>query len=339
MIRQFRKYAVWAAVLLLMLSFANTVGAKPPEPVKLKVLLLPLLVFGPFLIAEEEGYFEEQGIEAEFVKMDGSEKAIPALIRGDLDVIAGNAGVALLNAIARGGNIRIVANKGYISSEKCTAFGLLARKELFESGKPDNLSQLKGCRFAIESLSPDGYYVEKLLNREGLTLHHIEIRDIPPPVILKAMDTGAIDVAHVGEPWITRILNRGNAVLWMPAGDIIPEFPWTVITYGPNLLQNAQEIGKRFMVAYLKAVQRYNQGKTERNLDILSKHTGLDRKILQKTCWPAVRDDGRIHAESIIDFQNWGVKKGFLDKTLKEDQFWDGRFIEYAKKRLGNSSK
>jgi NitT/TauT family transport system substrate-binding protein len=92
------------------------------------------------------------------------------------------------------------------------------------------------------------------------------------------------------------------------------------------------------MVANLKAVRQYNQGKTKRNLDILAKHTGLDRELLEEVCWPAIRNNGQIHIESVMDYQAWAMKKGFLDKEVAPNQFWDPRFIDYANKVL-NSSK
>lgn len=93
------------------------------------------------------------------------------------------------------------------------------------------------------------------------------------------------------------------------------------------------------MVAYLKAVRQYNRGKIERNIEILAKHTGLDRELLKKCCWPAFHDKGQINIESIVDFQSWALKKGFLDKGVSPDQFWDPSFIEYANKVLDTAKK
>ena len=61
------------------------------------------------------------------------------------------------------------------------------------------------------------------------------------------------------------------------------------------------------MVAYLKAVRQYNEGKTGRSLDIVAKATGLERELLTEACWPRLRDDGRTNIESILDFQSWAV--------------------------------
>jgi len=93
------------------------------------------------------------------------------------------------------------------------------------------------------------------------------------------------------------------------------------------------------MVAFLKAVRQYNQGKTKRNLEIVGKYTGLDRRLLEEVCWPAMRNDGQIHIESVMDYQAWAMKKGFLDKEVLPHQFWDPSFIEYANKVLGKSNQ
>lgn len=93
------------------------------------------------------------------------------------------------------------------------------------------------------------------------------------------------------------------------------------------------------MVAYLKAVRQYNQGKTERNLEILAKHTELDRELLKRACWPSMHNDGRINVRGVLDFQAWAVGKGFLDSPVKEEQFWDPRFVKYANQVLKTGTR
>ena len=93
------------------------------------------------------------------------------------------------------------------------------------------------------------------------------------------------------------------------------------------------------MTAYLKAVRQYNQGKTKRNLEILVEHTGLDQTLLEEACWSLVRNDGTINVESVLEFQDWAVKAGFLENSISEEQFWDPSFIEYANGVLGVTSQ
>ncbi len=47
-------------------------------------------------------------------------------------------------------------------------------------------------------------------------------------------------------------------------------------------------------------------------------------------CWPSIRSDGTIHADSLMEFQEWLVKKGYLDNVVPVDVLWDAGFVEEA---------
>jgi NitT/TauT family transport system substrate-binding protein len=305
----------------------------------LKVLLLPFLSFAPLFIAEEEGYFGEQGLEVEFVRLEKGAHAIPALVRGDLDVAGGGVSISTLNAMAQGSDIKYVADKGHAATDECAFTALVARRELVEAGGLDTTDQLRGLRVAVDPVNFEGYYVEKLLNSNGLAFDDIEVVAMPESVLPDAFVEGTVDLATSGEPWVTRIVQAGNAVTWSSLREVEPEFQFAGILYGPNLLNKHVDVGRRFMVAYLKAVQRYNQGKTARNLDILTEYTGLDPELVEQACWPAFRDDGSINVPSILDFQAWAVEKGHLTSQVTEEQIWDSSFVEHANEVLGAPSQ
>jgi len=335
------KYTIFVLLvlgLLLQASASSRGEQHQPEPVTLKVLLLPYLMYAPFFIAEEEGYFAEQALQVEFVRMTKSEAAIPILVQGELDVLAAIPKVGLLNAMARGAKIKFVADMGYNPATGCTSNALVARRALVEAGELDSPAQLQGRRIAtISRASFANYRLEKVLNTAGLTLEDVEIVIVPIRARLDAFEKGTIDVSWLGEPWLTRILQAGHTVLWMPVQQVIPNLQLGVIVYGPSLLDENPEAGRRFMVAYLKAVRQYNQGKTDRNLEIIAKHTGLDQELLRQACWMPIREDGQLHLQSVLDFQAWALEKGYLDSTLTEDQLWDPSFAEYANQVLDTS--
>jgi NitT/TauT family transport system substrate-binding protein len=274
--------------------------------------------------------------------MANTATAIPSLAQGDLDVVGGNLRVSLLNAILRDGRIKFVADKGHLASAGCSYYQVIARRMPAKPGDPVTAAQLKGKRISIGAGLPTtaGYFAEKLANTAGLTLNDVEIVEhLPHPAELEALEKGAIDFIIDGEPKATRIIQGGQGVLWKSVQEFLPDFQHDIVSYGPTLLQKNPEAGKKFMVAYLKAVRQFNQGKTDRNLEILAKHTGLDRELIRKACWPQFRSDGKINVKSVLDFQSWAVKKGLLDKPTTEKQFWDPSFVEYANKVLGTLIK
>lgn len=331
-----RLTTVFLLVLILLITQPGygTLHAQL-KPVKLKVISLPFISYAPFYVAEDEGYFAEQGLQIEFVKMTDAVGALPALIKGDIDVWSDIIYPSCLNSMLRGAKIKIVADKGHLSTTGCNYAVFMARRVLIEEGKLGSLSHLKGVRVATTQGSAlMAYYLEKLLSRVGLTVADIQILFLLMPNRVEAFERGSIDIAVATEPWVTKILQTGHAVVWMPIQEVVPNFQHSILLYGPTLLEKNLDAGNRFMVAYLKGVRQFNQGKTDKNLKILSKYTGLDQELLKKTCWPSFRNDGHINIESIIDFQDWVLKKGLIDTVVSPNQFWDPTFIDYANRVL-----
>ncbi|UCE20071.1 MAG: ABC transporter substrate-binding protein [Gemmatimonadota bacterium] len=325
-------FSIFMLLLPVVLSYGGE--RQPSEPVPLKVVTMPYLGYAPFFIADAEGYFAEQGLDVQFIRMNRTATLIPALIQGDIDVLSGTIWPSHFNAIARGARIRFVANRSYVDTSGCIYSAVVARRDLIEHGDLQNPAQLRNLRISVPPSSHMGYFIEKLLSRANMTLHDVEIVDHLPAVELEAFRKNTIDLAFMTEPWLTRIVNTGHGVIWLPDRKVVPGFQWGFILYGPSLLDKNPDAGRRFLVAYFKAVRQYNRGKTERNVDILSQYTELDRDLLEKACWPSLREDGYINFEHLIDFQDWAVRKGLLDRKLAEDEFWDHAFVDYATKML-----
>jgi NitT/TauT family transport system substrate-binding protein len=326
-------------VLFVLAQACAPAPVETPEPMTLRVVLLPYLTFAPLFIAEEEGLFAEQGLQIEFVKLARSAQAVPALVQGELDVVGGTASLSLLNAIARGAEIRFVAGKAFVAPTGCAYNGLMARRTLIEGGALASPADLEGRRLAANPASSSGYFAERLLGTADLTLEDVQTVDLSSPVKLEAFREGTVDVAYASEPWVTRISEAGDAVLWMPGTQVVPGFQLGFILYGPALLEDNPDAGRRFMIAYLKALRQYNQGKTERNLAILAEYTELDVELLKRACWPSFRADGQIDVQSVLDFQAWAVEKGYVEKPLTEEEFWDSSYVDYANGVLDASSQ
>lgn len=342
MIKKKRKYPqIWRFTFFLFFIISPLIpqvhGGESPQSklINVKIAYAPYIAFAPLFIAEEEGFFTEQGVQVEFVKTTEAVEALPALIKGEIDVITDVLFPSYFNAIGRGAQIRMVADRGYLSPAGCTYTALMARKSLVEEGKLNHLSRLKGLRMGIsQTTTITGYFLDKALDQAGLTLTDIDTVLLQMPARVEAFSKGTIDISLATEPWITITSGLGHAVIWMPIQQIVPNHQFAFLMYGPTFLEKNRDTGNKFMVAYLKGVRQYNLGKTGRNMEIIAKHTGLDRELLKKCCWQSIRNSGQINIDSILDYQFWALKKGYLDKQVPPDQFWDPSFIEYANKIL-----
>ncbi len=316
--------------MLVTLSVSACAPATPAAPDAVKVVILPYTSYGPFFIAQEEGFFAEENLAVEFVRFDSGTAPMPLLIQGDIDVLGSGPNVSLFNAIAEGSTIKIVADKGYLASQGCTYMALLATPDWIESYDASPVDALTGSKVSIDPTNFEAFMFEKVLADSGLTLADTLPQDIAPPSLSDAVENDAVDVISVGDPWITRLLDTNLVSVWKPYQEIVPDMQFGVVLFGPSLLDERPEVGVRFMKAYLKGVSQYNEGKTERNLEIMAEYTSLDVELLQRACWPPMSEDGTIATGTVDEFQAWALTQGLINQVSPVEAYWDGSFVEQA---------
>jgi len=304
------------------------------QPIKLKVSIRQNTGYAPLYIAQEEGFFAEQGLDVEFVAPPRSAEAIAALLLGEIDVHAAALNIGMFNAMAQGEPVKMVANKGYFDPQGCSYFALVARQDLYDSGEVVSPADLVGRVMAVKTDNFQAYITDAAMKMHGFSLTDIQANDMPTSAILAALDEKSVDATFRGEPQLSQDKNLGLGEKIIGGEQVLPNFAFGFIMFGPSILEDDPEAGNRFMLAYLHGVRQYNEGKTERNLDILEKATELDRELLEQACWPPMTLDGVMDLESLHDFQMWAADKGLLDNIATEDQFWDSQFIDYANGRL-----
>jgi NitT/TauT family transport system substrate-binding protein len=309
-----------------------------PAPVQttVKVAYMPIISFGPLFIAQEEGYFAEQGINVEFEKYQATSTALPSLINGDIAVSGGQLFPGLMNSVSKGAHVRIVADKGMILPGSCNSSAFLVRRDLVESGAVKTVADLKGKKVA--SGSDQSYGMFRALASGNLTTDDVDMVEMPSAAITAAFENGAIDAGFLMEPYITLAVGQGKAVVFLSGDEFIPNYT-TPLYYGPAFTDTNPELGKRFMVAYLQGVRQYNRGKTDRNIGILLNYTKMDRDLLEQSCWVPVAENGEIPKQPVRDYMDWMYANNKITQIPGEDQVFDMSYVTYANGVLQNKTE
>lgn len=312
----------------------ETLPATSLEMQTVRVAYSPTTANGPLYIAKEEGYFADQGIHVELDKYQSPAAALPVLIHGDIAVSTGPLKIGLINALAKGEHVRIVADKGRIVYNHCDPYALMVRRDLYEQGIVTNVSDLKGRKV---SQRDSDYDLFNVLALGILSNEDVETMDMDWNMVVPAFKSGAIDAALLTDPYMTQAIDSGAAVVLVPGKDFLPDWPLPLY-YGPAILDKDPDLGRRFMVAYLKGVEQYNEGKTERNLAILHNYTQLDTDILNRSCWYAIAPDGYLPAKPIHDYMDWMYENKKITQKLNDDQIFDMSYVDYANGVLQNTT-
>ncbi len=292
--------------------------------------------YAPIYFAQSEGYFEEFGIELEILTFTKVTDAPPLLVSGDLDVYAGSISAGLLNIFRQEPNVKAVADRGKMIEGACTFQAIIVQKDLYESGEIRGAADLAGRKVAATASAMKGYELGVYLATAGLTFDDVELVDIPSSALVDALNNKAVDAIVTPESVLTRLMMTGNAVILSKGEDDVGPLQTSVLAFGSRLVKDDPDLGARFLAAYLKGVQKYNEGKTEENLQAIAGFTGESIDLLEQACWPPMREDGWIDFSYVEPFIRWNVEMGHLDATVTEEQFWDPSILEAALALLNN---
>ena len=155
---------VWSALVLALLALPAAAQTT------VRVGVLGAFRDAGFFIADKKGLFCRAGHRRRFRAVQGIDGNDRPLGGRQLDVGAGAPTAGFDNGLARGMDIRIVADKGSMPP----LYGyvpLIVRKDLIDSGRFIGLKDLKGLR--VGSLSPGGFAIatlERALAMSGRTI-------------------------------------------------------------------------------------------------------------------------------------------------------------------------
>ena len=230
----------------------------------LKVGSLLTIGLAPVLIAQQRGYFASERLNVDIVNYTNGAEIVPSLAAGQIDAglsIAPSAG--LLNALARGLEVKIVASNGTIKPHRNIG-NIIIRKDLAPvSGYLDLSSLTPPIRAAatVEGILPHAIVLLEA-EKAGFHLSDVNMSFLALPDMNAALQNRQIEIAASGEPLITIAEQQGIAVRWHEMADDFSDVPYSTMLYGPNLLNTDPSAGVRFMRAYLQATRDYEDAFT-----------------------------------------------------------------------------
>jgi NitT/TauT family transport system substrate-binding protein len=325
----------------LLLVVTASAGQAPVATLRLGVVAS--VSDAGFFIAAEQGYFAEQRLAIEFVPFRSAADMIAPLGVGQLEIGGGAVSAGLFNALARGVDLRIVADKGTIRAGQSYE-ALIIRRDLVESGRFKSLEDLRGLRIgqAALGISP---HIDLVLfaQKAHLKPTDLDIVIMAFPDMVPAMANKVLDGALLIEPFRTQALEQGIGVFIESADKIYPDHQVAVVLYAPSMRREKVELGRRFLVAYLQGVRDFNDAfakkvpqKRRDVIAALTKYTPVkDAGLYDKMVMPWLDPNGTVIRQSLRFDQEWYAQNGFVPTKVNLSLVVDDRFVLYALERLG----
>jgi len=272
--------------------------------------LLPALVW----IAENKGYFAENGVEVTIKEFDSGRAAFTAMLKdGGLDMVTVAQTPVMFNSFDRS-DFAIVS--AMVSSYNDVF--VLARRDRGIT-KPGDL---RGKKVGLTKGSTGQYFLSLFLSTNNIQPSEVEEVDIPAGKLAESITAGAVDAISVWQPHIYNAEKAlGDKSITFPTRKIFREDFYFVPN--KNFLQNHPEAITRFLSA-LKQVEEFIQKDTNHKseardeaIDIVSQRLGLERAFVASV-WDNYQF-GLFLDQTIIktleDEAQWAIQNKLTDKT------------------------
>jgi NitT/TauT family transport system substrate-binding protein len=296
-----------------------------------------------FFIADERGYFKAEGLATTMTPFASAAKMIAPLGTGQLDVGGGTVAAGLYNAVERGIDIKIVADKASIKDgyEYST---LLVRRDLADSGRYKSLADLKGLTIAAAAQGAGSESsLNEALKKGGLKFTDVNVVYMGFPEMLAAFRNKGIDAGVTNEPTVTRAIEQGFAVRASPH-TIYPGQQTAVALYSDAFIKR-RDVAQKFMNAYIRALRDYNDALKDGRLAgpgagdiiaILNQYTRIkDPKVYRDMTPFAANPDGHVNRTTLQNDWDFFKARGLIRGRVTVDQVIDNSFADEAVRQLG----
>jgi NitT/TauT family transport system substrate-binding protein len=326
-------------VRMLVVGTVMSLGMIAPVQAQsvVKIGFVPSESFAPLFIGHERGYFKALGVTTELVRLPSGAAILTQVSTGDIQVGGGALGAAAFNAAHQKLPVAFVAPMHFAYNEDY----LVVRKAEIDAGRFKSVADLRGKPCAVNAKGVATEWVlDEVLKTGGLRIDNIDLRTLPFPEMLPALENGAIVCGIVTEPFATQAEEKGIGVRPLKAKPGAKPVPITVAFWNSDWAKKNDSVAKVFMNGYLRAVRDLsepNAWKIPMHTEIISKHTGVAAAVLLKTRPPVFSTNLELEDKEMMSQQEFNLRLGYLKykemKPIKE--LLDLSYAEAAVKQAG----
>jgi NitT/TauT family transport system substrate-binding protein len=335
---------MFVALLLSLCLVSPIVNAADTKPEKTRVTIAvggkAALYYLPLSLAEQLGYFRDEGLDVEILDFPGGAKALQAMMGGSVDVVSGGYDHTIVMQ-ARGQKI-----SAFVLQGATPAISLVISKNNAATWRGPK--SLKGMKIGVTAPgSSTNMFVKALLARGGLTLDDVSIIGVGSgQSAVAAMQGGHLDALANIEPAISMLVRGGKVVevietiseqgsmdlygAALPSGSLYAKL---------NFIRDNPRTVQALTNAMVRALQWLSEASDELVANTVPRHYLLGDRSLYLAALKRQRvsytNNGRIPpaaAKAMLDALA-GFHEPVSDRKTELEQTYTNRFVDKALSR------
>lgn len=272
-------------ILALLLCFlglgtlANASSAQAASMTKMNIGYLPSPEHLLLYVAQEKGFFKEEGIDSTLFQFTNSAEGMNSILAGKIDV--GPFGVsAPLAFISKGADAVVI---GGANSGACALVTMPDRHDELKDIKNYKGKKIASVRLSTADVIFRGALLDAGIDWKQGDAQMIEMES--PAATMEALKKGRVDAALIWTPYVAMAEDLGVKVA-MYITDLYENNVCCRQAVLRDNLKDHPELWENFMTALIKAYDFY-QNNHEETIDITAKYVRVDKKYLEKETYAA----------------------------------------------------
>lgn len=307
---------------------ASSIPSKPESGV-IKMGIEPWIGYGPWYIAQQEGYFKKLGLNVKIINFNTDAQREAAFASGNTDVTNMPTHTAL-----RFEQQNIPGRIVLLEDESLTADAVIAQPPI------NNIKDLKGKKVAYEQGTTSDILIHYALQANGMKPSDIQTVPIDASDAGAAAAAGRVSAAVTYEPYISNVIAQHKGFRRIYVAGVDPGLVSDVLVASTNMLNNKPGQVLALMKAWGMAMDFYNSHRTEAET-IIAKADGASLGSL-KTSFAGVKLynipqnvsllTGSFAHKTAIDVMKAALSSGVLNQTVDPSKYIEPQYVAAANK-------
>ncbi|RPI95740.1 MAG: hypothetical protein EHM39_11530 [Chloroflexi bacterium] len=240
-------------VLIAAAPTANNHPAQAQDTVTLRMGLLPILDVLPFYVAQQAGYFEEEGVNVELIPVSSALERDQLMVAGELDGMLNDLiSTGIFNQDQPYIQIVALARRAY---EGHPQFRILAAPRS-NITTPQDVSNFE---IGISENSVIHYITQRILENAGINADDIEYRVEPNiPVRFQLLMEGSLKAVTLPDPLAQAAIEGGAILIADDSALVDTQFSQSVLTFRKAVIDEEPEAVQAFLRAWMRAADDIN---------------------------------------------------------------------------------